>query len=859
MLGAFLVLPARAATLGDSKLQFSSLKEIRADDWNIVGKNIVVRGNVYIPFGDIEIFADRAVLNVENKDIEASGNIQFMRWQSAGGNVTPERLAELQSKANLRVEVLGIVGDGWGDQSISVRGSALTDNLRAQRLVGNLDTGYFQFDKVQMKFQTFVCRADFGERKPDGVIKVKNAEVSSCEYLEQDNAHYSISCGEATLTPHRTEFYGLENLDTDIGDHSIFITNGFWKVYGVPLLWLPVFYKPKDESPGLFSIQWGENDDWGYYVLMSKRFDFLDYPSISMRVMTDVYNHRGIGTGVRGDVTMQDSSTDFFAYVIRDGNRYRSDDYEDYRIHIPMARFDFKLSNVTHITPRLDFRGNIEYQSDPYFVRDFFEARYNQDPQPSTYAALEQQFDHFSASFYIRPKINSFYTTVERLPSFRIDVPRQELFGSNIYYQGDFSVDYMKMNWIDFYYDSKRGPDIEPLRNYESFRMDTTHFLYYPLNLFNWLTVVPRAGLKLTAYSKTSEDKVTVPELLGMFEAADPENTGRINVKNYDSRGGSKLRFVGELGVEASTKIYNTWQDIRSGWLRLDGLRHVMRPYVNYTYIPKPSVSRDHLYYFDSIDRIEEENFIRFGLENRLQTRNGSTIRDYLNMENYFDLYMEDQDGYNNIGEFCTLLTASPIKGLTLSTKFAIDMGGNNEKSPQVLRNGREAGHPGLNIKWLNRWNLSLSYEPIDDFLFKFSYTYNRPYGSRSAYSMGSTLTQFDAGSFFDKYFDDQSQELTFSMRVPLTPDRRTFGSYMIGYDINYGAITEHYFMVQRQFHCFEVSAGLMFERDYDDGRMDSNFVFNIYLTGLSGPLQQGQNAVLSDANERFQRQGFGF
>ena len=580
MLGAFLVLPARAATLGDSKLQFSSLKEIRADDWNIVGKNIVVRGNVYIPFGDIEIFADRAVLNVENKDIEASGNIQFMRWQSAGGNVTPERLAELQSKANLRVEVLGIVGDGWGDQSISVRGSALTDNLRAQRLVGNLDTGYFQFDKVQMKFQTFVCRADFGERKPDGVIKVKNAEVSSCEYLEQDNAHYSISCGEATLTPHRTEFYGLENLDTDIGDHSIFITNGFWKVYGVPLLWLPVFYKPKDESPGLFSIQWGENDDWGYYVLMSKRFDFLDYPSISMRVMTDVYNHRGIGTGVRGDVTMQDSSTDFFAYVIRDGNRYRSDDYEDYRIHIPMARFDFKLSNVTHITPRLDFRGNIEYQSDPYFVRDFFEARYNQDPQPSTYAALEQQFDHFSASFYIRPKINSFYTTVERLPSFRIDVPRQELFGSNIYYQGDFSVDYMKMNWIDFYYDSKRGPDIEPLRNYESFRMDTTHFLYYPLNLFNWLTVVPRAGLKLTAYSKTSEDKVTVPELLGMFEAADPENTGRINVKNYDSRGGSKLRFVGELGVEASTKIYNTWQDIRSGWLRLDGLRHVMRPLV---------------------------------------------------------------------------------------------------------------------------------------------------------------------------------------------------------------------------------------------------------------------------------------
>ena len=61
------------------------------------------------------------------------------------------------------------------------------------------------------------------------------------------------------------------------------------------------------------------------------------------------------------------------------------------------------------------------------------------------------------------------------------------------------------------------------------------------------------------------------------------------------------------------------------------------------------------------------------------------------------------------------------------------------------------------------------------------------------------------------------------------------------------------------EYFTFLEEYGVMFERDYDDGGMDSNFVFNIYLTGLSGPLQQGQNAVLSDANERFQRQGFGF
>ena len=131
---------------------------------------------------------------------------------------------------------------------------------------------------------------------------------------------------------------------------------------------------------------------------------------------------------------------------------------------------------------------------------------------------------------------------------------------------------------------------------------------------------MPRAGLKLTAYSNTSKEKVTVEDLNTLFQAADPQNTRGMLLHNYDDKGKAKLRFAGEIGVEASTKIYNSWQDVRSSFLALDGLRHVIRPYINYTLIPKPNVKRDHLYYFDDIDRIDEQHFIRFGLENRLQT-----------------------------------------------------------------------------------------------------------------------------------------------------------------------------------------------------------------------------------------------
>ena len=64
-----------------------------------------------------------------------------------------------------------------------------------------------------------------------------------------------------------------------------------------------------------------------------------------------------------------------------------------------------------------------------------------------------------------------------------------------------------------------------------------------------------------------------------------------------------------------------------------------MRPFINYTYIPKPTEDRDHLYYFDDIDRIDEQNFMRFGVENRLQTRSGNGVRNILAMENYGPLF----------------------------------------------------------------------------------------------------------------------------------------------------------------------------------------------------------------------------
>ena len=876
--------PLSAAKIFGEKITKDDFKRIKADHWRLVGKNIIAGGNVHVPFGNFELSADQVVINLESRDLEAVGNIRLHHWESATVTVEPDKLDDAVRLAGVRVEVIGTTGDIWGKHKIQLKVSRSTDSITTHRITGNLGTGYFSFDRAQLHFRNFVCRVESGERKPDGVIVLRKAEMSACGYLEHDNGHYSFGANEMTLVPFAPDSYDQKEHDygSGTGDYAIWMTNAWARLYGVPVLWLPAFYKPRDESPGICSLTFGHTGDWGYFVSMRKRFWFYDYPSMSAQLMGDYYSLRGFGYGVNGHVKTEDSRTEFIAYSIHDNHPYKESDYHKYLLKVPSDRYNFRVSNVTHITPRLDFRGAFEYTSDYYFTKDFFSSRYSSDPQPSTYAALEQQFDIFSASVYFRARVNRFYSTVEKIPEVRLDFHRQRIFNTPLYYQGDFSADYMRMRWMKFDFDPKdvfmhkqavkrrrairKGEYDEnaptprftlkdyKLKDYESFRLDTTHFIYLPLQKFGF-SLIPRAGFKLTGYSNSSKHPVSANDLIQLINAADPTSKGVGNLNNYDHRGGSRVRVVGELGAEASFKIHNTWQNARSDFLGIDGLRHVMRPYINYTYISKPNVNRKYLYYFDDIDRIEKENFFRFGVENRLQTRNGdSGIREYFSMENYWDLYLEkSEDDLSNIGNFCTKISFNPIRSLTLSTEFSIDGGGNNKEMEEYVRKHGRKRNPGLNAKWLNRWNISLTYEPVKDYEFTIKYEYYRPYNARSAYSMGSTLELFEAGSYFNCYRSKRSEMFTFGARMPLTTDRRTFGSMKLEYDVLKGGFSTIGFMVSRQFHCVEVIGSLVFERDDSESSSsgwDTNFAIQARLLGLEMPVNNERNRMLARAND---------
>ncbi len=862
---SFTFSPQESSTTSSSEKQyfeFSNQKvSANADSLEYVGGNIIASGNVRITYMDITIHADKAIVNPTSKDLDAKGHIVLKRSRSKISNLTLEEYDKELKNANKRLEVVGYRMTTIGQQLLVVREFLRSDIFKAERISGNLQTGSIEFDKFFVGYKNFFCSGDSATRTPDGKIKVKNAIVTTCEYIRNNQEHYSVNSSELTIMP-EVNPSDLSMYNPDQGEHSYWGYNCTLNVAGIPIFWLPAIYKPADISLGLCQIQGGYDDDWGGFVKTSKKFTLLDYPFTQDRVHLDYYSKRGFGYGNDLWIDTPNSKTNFFAYMIHDQNKWGTDDDDEatyrankYRLGIPSQRYDFKVSNLTHLTSRLDFRGNLEILSDYKFLDDFFSDRSSNTPQPASYAALEYQNDYFSAAAYTRPRVNNFYTAVQKFPEFSLDTPRQELF-SNIYHQSTTSFANMNMMFRDWDEPRTTGNGVDPA-NYGAIRFDTMHMLYYPFQLFEWLNITPRVGGRLTYYNTSSKTKISDNDLASMFIADDIDITNdNMNVVNYDNKGGAVARFAGELGIQANTKIHRSWQNVKNVYWQLDGLRHVAEPYVNYTYMPEPTASREQLYYFDDIDRLERQHFVRLGLKNRLQTRRGDfgseQIFEWASLENYIDYHMDSQDNLSHLGDLATILKFNPTSKLSLSSTLLLDLSHNKEEIVDTYRNGRYTERAGISAHWIDKWQTTIRYTLFEDASVYLSYNYQDYYKSHSAYSMGSTLTAIESGTAFGRYYN-RSQTIRAGLEVPVPFIPETKAAYEIYYDVEAGFMRQQQIRLSKTFHCWKVSlVGVQECSRESDGEKDiSHSVYaTLSLTAMPGMAVGSSSKFNTDDND---------
>lgn len=771
-------------TLPSLAFDIDSLKAIqgldaKADSFEYIGDNMVAYGNIFVRKGDIIFYADKAIVNNTNKNIEISGNVNFFNLVRARKEMEYWEVRKLEKDPNIKIKVVGTVMTPSGRQMLIVDTISQVLTWHGDKAMGNLITGVFEFGTFQANMGGWTVVGAKATRKSDGEIVIKDASVSPCSTYLEGHSVYSLNSAEVNAFPSGNDTSSdqitpLNSSAANLNNYHFWAYNNVLYIGNLPVFWLPVIYKPPPNRMGNWTFTYGNSTQFGGYVQTTNNWDLWDTPDlkISTSNLLDYYSIRGFGYGNATEVTTPNSVTQSFLYGINDNiPDYNAPNSSRFKPFNPY-RYDIDVRNFTHLSDRLDFRGRFAQLGDEYFLYDYFKNIANVDPAPPTYANLDYQFDWGALSANLRPQTYNWYTTAQELPKLQLNIPRQELF-ANIYYQGQTQVSYLDQRWTQFR--KKRASGLPDPANYKGWKFDTVNFAYYPIQM-DVFSLIPRAGFRLTGYNKHSDTAVSDNDLSNMIAVSQPESTSAVTFSNYDTNGGATARVIPEFGTNLNTKASQSWEGVKNAFWDMNGLKHVTKPYVDYTFLT-PSQKRDHILYFnDDIDLIDTQNFVRTGIDNKLQTRRGgwksSQAYTWAQMHNYLDFLFntdsrkdEPNGAIKNLGDFGNTITITPMQDITLNAQILVDAG-------RMLGSNFETCLTSFNTG--GTWNFA------DGWGFTGNYYSSTDNKTNSTYSMGSLEQQIQSGTFFQRMYQKSSYINT---GLNFKINDRTKGNFNIQYD----------------------------------------------------------------------------
>jgi len=486
-------------------------------------------------------------------------------------------------------------------------------SLRADRVTVNPDTGeitasggivmvrgdnYWEGEALDYNFKT--REGSFGSSvmffDPAYITAGEVERVSSNEFLLR-NVTITTCSAEKPAVYARAREVRLIDRNFLIAKHITF--------YAGPV---PMFYMPhwqRHFTHRLFTTYIGYGSRVGAFF--KTRTSLRPTGWLKADTHLDFYSKRGVGVGQDLAWRTPGGGGGIETYYINDDDRYDDEDIGPRRALIDNDRYRVKVTHREQFTDETYFQTRFNYLSDPDILEDFFNEEFRGEANPENYAVLQHSAERYAAGLRMDRRLNDFYTTVERIPDFSLDWYRGRVTGTPFHFESRNSFAYLERLHSE--------TNVPPVSDYRSGRFDTYNRLFLPLRLFDFLNVIPRGGYRGTWYTETTP-------------AAPAEHH----------------RHIYELGALTSFKAYKTLTE-NSAFFGT-GLRHVMEPYADYSYRDKPSLGTNDLYFFDGTDLIEEQNEIRFGLRNFLQTKRGTKrIANFLDADVYTTFRFEPQTG----------------------------------------------------------------------------------------------------------------------------------------------------------------------------------------------------------------------
>ncbi len=477
---------------------------------------------------------------------------------------------------------------------------------------------------------------------------------------DRSNAVYTATNGFITSDDYSRPLQKIRAKQIKIVPGKYFeARNATFYVGNVPVFYTPYYRRSLEQNQNTWELTPGYRSEFGPYLLAGYHWYLNE--ELNGVVHVDWREQRGFGEG-----------PDFNYHLGPWGEgtlkTYYIDDHQpglDPVTNLPLPEnryrvyFSYEATPVTNLT----FKSQVAYQSDPYIVRDFFESQFNKDIQPNTFFDADKSFPNWSLDALVQPRVNPFDETVERLPEIRLSGFRQQILDTPLYYESESSIGYYQHLFSD--------TNFVPIGDFSATRADSFHQITLPETFFGWLNVVPRAGGRYTYYSAATGPGATTTN----------ENRGVFNT-----------------GAEVSFKASRIWQGAHSDLLDVDGLRHIFEPSVNYVYIPRPNVLPSQVPQFDyeltnslrmlpidfpdynAIDSINSENTIRYGLNNRLQTKRNGQSEDLADLSVYMDWNLRPRTDQTTFSDIFSSFTLRPRSWLVFDSdmRYSIQQGNFN-------------------------------------------------------------------------------------------------------------------------------------------------------------------------------------
>ncbi len=521
------------------------------------------------------------------------------------------------------------------------------------------------------------------------------------------------------------------------------------KVYAgdVPVFWLPYLSQPLHAELGYHFLP-GARSHWGPFLLNSYGImlggekdpitgDASDAWLLS-RWKLNVYGRRGAAVGL----DLVDSRTDHRGEFSGFSSEYINDMSPD------VSRSGAPRSGVDASRYRLQFKHrwaepwkesdadwridtNLTLLSDRHYLEDFDLDTYRRDPIPDQTVGLYRRNDESLFSLLTRVRLNDFFRGDTRSPELSYDRARARLWDTPIQHEGTISA-----GWI-----GERAPDlmagmiVDPLMGMAAGNPSSLPLLAqlvgYERQLAEQLLNLPigdprreaiRRQLLDSSYARFhTYQEISLPVTLGGFLSLVPKaGAGVTQYTAIDGPQSSTSRGILHVGTEASVKFSRDLADWLDHDWGINGILHVVQPYADWSVVTTDDVSPGdpmvdrltpstrprpiHPLSFTAMDQMQSWNVVRMGARNRLITRRDGGNHEWLFLDTYMDSFIEDPEGQRDFSNFHNDVRWSPLPWLTggLQTQFPLvsDGSGFNEIATFVRYQASE----NLDFRFSYRW-----------------------------------------------------------------------------------------------------------------------------------------------------------